>query len=83
MKIGVLESNLNLKKEWGEKYIDLISLVADSKGKVLVFSPDGKFLSQDTVHLTKFGAIYFAGLLESNLRKIFFLTISEHESNKI
>jgi hypothetical protein len=65
MKIGVLENNLNLKKEWGEKYIDLISLVADSKGKVLVFSPDGKFLSQDTVHLTKFGAIYFAGLLES------------------
>jgi hypothetical protein len=72
MKTGVLEENINLKKEWGKRYIDLINLVADSEGKVLVFSPDGKFLSQDTVHLTKFGAIYFAGLLESKLRKIFF-----------
>jgi hypothetical protein len=73
MKTGIIEQNLHLKEEWGEKYIDLISLIADSEGKVLVFSPDGKFLSHDTLHFTKFGAIYFAGLLELKLRKIFSL----------
>jgi hypothetical protein len=74
MKSGVLENNLNFKKEWGEKYIDLIILVADSKGKVLVFSPDGKFLSQDTVHLTKFGALFFSRLLDTKFREIMGLT---------
>jgi hypothetical protein len=74
MKTGVLQNNLNLKKEWGEKYIDLIELIADSEGKVLVFSPDGKFLSQDTVHFTKFGALLFARLLDSKFREIMKLT---------
>ena len=74
MKTGVLEENINLKKEWGKRYIDLINLVADSKGKVLVFSPDGKFLSQDTVHFTRFGAMFFARLLDSKLREIMILT---------
>lgn len=73
MKTGVLEENQRLENEWGDKYIDLVSLVADSEGKVLVFSPDGKFLSQDTVHFTKFGAVYYAGLLELKLRQIFSL----------
>jgi len=74
MKTGVLEENLNLKKEWDKRYIDLIDLVADSEGKVLVFSPDGKFLSQDTVHFTKFGAMFFARLLNSRFREIMKLT---------
>jgi hypothetical protein len=74
MKTGVLEENLNLKKEWDKRYIDLINLVADSEGKVLVFSPDGKFLSQDTVHFTRFGAMFFARLLDSKLREIMKLT---------
>lgn len=70
MKTGVLENNQNLKNEWREKYIDIIGLIADSEGKVLVFSPDGKFLSQDTKHLTKFGALFFAKLLDSKFRKM-------------
>ena len=70
MKTGVLGSNQNLKKEWGEKYIDLIGLIADPRGKVLVFTPDGKFISQDTVHFTKFGAMFFARLLDSKFREI-------------
>ena len=74
MKTGVLENNVKLKKEWGEKYIDLIGLIDDSEGKVLVFSPDGKFLSQDTVHFTKFGAMLFARLLNSKFREIMKLT---------
>ena len=41
MKTGVLENNQKWKIN-GNKYIDLISLIADSRGKVLVFTPDGK-----------------------------------------
>jgi peptidoglycan/LPS O-acetylase OafA/YrhL len=74
MKTGVLENNLHLKKEWGEKYIDLIGLIDDSEGKVLVFSPDGKFLSQNTGHFTKYGAMFFARLLDSKFRDIMKLT---------
>lgn len=70
LKTGVLEKNQKFKKEWGDKYIDLIGLIADPTGKVLVFTPEGKFISQDTLHLTKFGAIYFAQLLDSRLREI-------------
>jgi peptidoglycan/LPS O-acetylase OafA/YrhL len=70
MKSGVLESNRILKKEWGERYIDLIDLIADSKGKVLVFTPEGKFISQDTAHFTKYGARFFAALLRSKFREI-------------
>jgi len=70
MKTGVLENNQKLKNKWGNKYIDLISLIADSRGKVLVFTPDGKFISQDTVHFTKFGAMFFAQLLDSKFREI-------------
>jgi peptidoglycan/LPS O-acetylase OafA/YrhL len=71
MKTGVFEQNSKAKKEWGEKYIDLISLIADPVGRVLVFTPDGKFISQDTVHLTKFGAKFFAKLLENKFKLLF------------
>jgi peptidoglycan/LPS O-acetylase OafA/YrhL len=67
MKKGVFERNNELKSIWGTQYIDLIELISDSKGMVLVFTPDSKFISQDTVHFTKFGAIFYARLLEKKL----------------
>lgn len=70
MKTGVLENNQKLKKVLVEKYIDLICLIADHEGRVLVFTPDGKFISQDTVHFTKFGAMFFAQLLDYRFREI-------------
>jgi Predicted acyltransferases len=70
MKNGVLESNRSLKRKWGEKYIDLIGLIDDREGKVLIFTPDGKFISQDTVHFTKFGAVFFSELLDCKFREI-------------
>lgn len=70
MKDGVWEINEDQKKEWGEKYINLISIIADNSGKVRVFTPDGKFISQDTAHLTKQGAEYFASLLNDKLEQI-------------
>lgn len=71
MKKGVAGLNNKLKTEWGNRYIDLIALVADSENKVLVFTPNCKFISQDTVHLTKDGASFFAALLEKRLLNLF------------
>ncbi len=42
LKTGVLKKNQNLKKEWRDKYIDLIAV---PKVKVFVFTPDGKFIN--------------------------------------
>lgn len=70
MKKGVLQNNELLKAEWGDRYIDLIALIIDSNNKVLVFTPDCKFISHDTLHLTQFGAIFFAQLLESRMKNI-------------
>lgn len=69
-KVGVLDLNRSFKDKWGDKYIDLMDLIADSDGKVLVFTPDGKFISQDTLHFTKYGARFFATLLDSKFRQI-------------
>lgn len=74
MKKGVLQTNLLLKNEWDGKYIDLISIVGDKDGRVLVFTPDGKFISQDTLHLTKYGAAFFAQLLDNKIRNLIKLT---------
>ena len=57
-----------MKKEWGDKYIDLLSLSVVDDGRVVVFSDDHKFMSQDTRHLSEGGAKYFA-------KKIDFKTI--------
>jgi peptidoglycan/LPS O-acetylase OafA/YrhL len=71
MKKGVDKINEKLRLEWADKYVDLISLVSDDDKKVLVYTPDGKFISHDTLHLTKYGAVYFAGKLKNRLDIIF------------
>ena len=58
-----LQRNRRLKQEWGTKYIDLISMVLDKNGEMPVFTPQHKFISEDTHHLTINGAAYFAQLL--------------------
>ena len=56
-----ITANEQMKREWKDNYIDLLalSLVGDD-GSVVVFSQDGKFMSQDTRHLSKGGAEFFA-----------------------
>lgn len=71
IKKEFLENNDKLKKEWGDKYIDLIGKVIDEKHTVPVFTPTHKFISQDTIHFTKAGAQYFAYLLKNDLGHIF------------
>lgn len=71
MKKGFIEQNNTLRKEWGEKYIDLIGLIVDNKGDVYIYTPEGKFISQDCTHFTKHGAMYFAKLLDNKIGEIF------------
>ena len=63
MDDGFTKKNIELKNNWGERYIDLIQVLIDSEGKVPVFTPDCKFISQDCRHLTQPGAIYIASLI--------------------
>jgi hypothetical protein len=70
MKKGVGGLNQKLKQEWGNKFIDQLTPLLDTRGQVQVITPEGKFISQDTLHLTKDGAKYLAKLLENKLREI-------------
>ncbi len=63
----IYTANENLIKQWGNNYINLLGLVIDDKQSVNVFTPNCKFLSQDCIHFTKNGAIYFGQLLDRYL----------------
>ena len=54
--------NAAYKKEWGDKYIDLMGKVMANDGKVPVFTPNCKFISQDCKHFTRAGAKWYATL---------------------
>lgn len=44
-------------------YVDVIALIGDAQGRVPVFTPDNKFISQDARHLTQPGAAYLGPIL--------------------
>lgn len=66
MEPGYLEINERLKNRYGERYLDLISLVIDEKETMPVFTPDHHLVSQDCRHFSKGGAIYFSKLIDWN-----------------
>lgn len=68
---GYKEQNEFMKKEWGNKYIDLIEKIIDKDGMVPVFTPDKKFISEDCRHLTHSGAVFYSLILETDLTSIF------------
>jgi peptidoglycan/LPS O-acetylase OafA/YrhL len=59
-----IDRNNSLSIQWGKNYINLLSLFMDKQGKIPVFTPDCKFISQDCTHLTKAGAMYLASILD-------------------
>lgn len=59
----IIEKNKELKEIYGERYLDLISLVIDENGTVPVFTPDHHFISQDCEHFSKGGTLFFAKLI--------------------
>ncbi len=46
-----------------ESFVNLIAILADENGRVPVFTPDRKIISQDREHLTKAGAAYVGRLM--------------------
>lgn len=57
--------NNEMKAEWQDKFIDLLTPTMVGKdGQVAVFTHDKKFMSQDTKHLTKGGAQFYARKLD-------------------
>lgn len=65
-----IETNAAASEEFKGRYIDYISPVIDDKGCVPVFTPSGKFISQDCRHLTRAGAQFYAKLLEPQIDAI-------------
>ena len=67
-----LDLNSKLKDEWQNKFIDLVDLIIDENSTVPIFNENCKFISQDTRHLTKHGAIFYAKIIsnDSILKKI-------------
>lgn len=67
MDDGFLEKNEKLKSEWKDRYIDLIGLMINKDNSIPVFTNDCKMISQDCRHLTRFGAKYFASLINNKI----------------
>lgn len=55
--------NQRWEKQWGSNYIDFIRMAEVSPGVVRVFTPEGRFISQDCLHLTKAGALWYASII--------------------
>lgn len=64
---AVVLANESLRDLAGDRFIDLLGRVTDSAGTVPVFTPNCKFISQDTRHLTRAGATYFAELFSTEI----------------
>jgi peptidoglycan/LPS O-acetylase OafA/YrhL len=65
-----MERHLRHKAQRGDHYIDMISPVQNLDGSVRVFTPEGKFISQDCRHLTRSGARYYAEKYEPFFEKL-------------
>ena len=70
MRDGTLEDEKMLQREWGKNYISLIRPLINKEGKIRIFDDNGKFLSQDTVHLTKAGAIFYSRILSKKIEML-------------
>lgn len=70
MQTGVSEINEILKFIWQDKFIDYVGHIIDEESMVPVFTPTGRFISQDTIHLTQAGALYFGQVFEAELEQL-------------
>ncbi len=61
-----ITANMIEKEIWGDRYIDVIGLLSDKYQTVRLFTPNGKFISFDTDHITRDGAKYLGELLLIN-----------------
>lgn len=72
-KINIPSEITDLEKEerkaFGNRYIDVEEKVKNKDGSAVILTPEGKFISQDGFHLTKAGAVFLAGKLNSEIKK--------------
>lgn len=61
---GYKELNEEWKKQWGDDYIDLLTLSLIDDTHVKVFTDNNKYISQDCRHLTQAGAQWYARILD-------------------
>jgi peptidoglycan/LPS O-acetylase OafA/YrhL len=57
--------NEKLKKQWKDRYVDLIGLVIDDKKTIPVFDNECRLISQDCTHFTQFGAKHYATIINN------------------
>jgi peptidoglycan/LPS O-acetylase OafA/YrhL len=55
---SVTEFNLALKVRLGDDFVDLMATLKDDEGRVPLFTPEGRFITFDTNHLTRSGAVF-------------------------
>lgn len=60
---GYAERNARLQALYPTRFVDMMGPVSRPGGRVRVFTPEGRFISQDCRHLTQAGAQYYARLL--------------------
>lgn len=70
MKDGIIEIEADLKSEWGNRYVSLLQPLLNEDNEIQIFTDEGLFISQDTLHLTKAGAIFYAEILEKKIMNI-------------
>lgn len=57
--------NRQLRKEWQDHYVDLLSLTVQSDSTIPVFTPDHHFITYDGMHLAPAGTRYYSLLFMS------------------
>lgn len=50
---------------FGDKHFDLMQSVSDASGRFSLFTPEGKLISHDGIHLTRDGAKYYATIVDT------------------
>jgi len=67
----VRSENEELRRSSAPRFVDLIEPLSNGDQRVPVFTPSGRFISQDTRHLTRDGACFYGGVLDPLLDEVF------------
>lgn len=78
IKDEAFEVNKRMASLCGERFIDLYAPITVEKNHVRVFSDDGYLLSQDSVHLTRAGARFYA----DRYRNLILKMVAESDKQK-
>lgn len=61
-----INNNRRFAEIYGNRYIDMMSMVTNERNQVRVFTPDHHFMSADCRHLSKGGAKFYANSINWN-----------------